>query len=151
MKNKINKFFASISKTKNKEGVNSDDYTKEIIKSIEAKPLGISDKNVIYAASNELGGYYYLKTTIVGNFRIKTFKGASLIIKASDFELTLKSDMDELESDFSNVSGRYITNIDFEVNEDVIPKLNTAKIKGLVLSSKKTKVEFSPYIDKNPT
>lgn len=82
---------------------------------------------------------------------LKHFKGASLTIKASDFELTLKSDMDELESDFSNVSDRYITNIDFEVHEDNIPKLNTAKIKGLVLSAKKTKVEFLPYADKNPT
>ncbi|WP_452597904.1 hypothetical protein [Pontimicrobium sp. MEBiC01747] len=151
MRNKINKFFASIGSAKAKEDIQTEDYTEHIIKSIEAKPLGISNKNVIYAASSELGGYYYLRTTIVGAFRIKTFKGASLTIKASDFELILKSDMDELESDFSNVSDRYITNIDFEVHEDNIPKLNTAKIKGLVLSAKKTKVEFLPYVDKNPT
>lgn len=73
MRNKINKFFASIGSAKAKEDIQTEDYTEHIIKSIEAKPLGISNKNVIYAASSELGGYYYLRTTIVGAFRIKTF------------------------------------------------------------------------------
>ena len=59
--------------------------------------------------------------------------------------------MDELESDFSNVSGRSITSIDFEINEDDINRLQSSKILHLLLVSKKTKVEFSPYEGKNPT
>ena len=151
MREKIDKILAAFGNIRSMERLHVDDYTENIIKSIEAKPFAISNKNVIYASTKELGGYYYFKTTIVGSFHVKTFKGATLTIKTTDSKLVLKSDMSELESDFSNISGQSITNIDFEIEEDAIKILNTSKILQLILSSKKTKVEFLPFEDKNPT
>jgi hypothetical protein len=151
MRDKIDKILAAFGNIRAMERLHVDDYTENIIKSIDTKPFGISNKNVIYATSNELGGYYYLKTTIVGSFHIKTFKGATLTLKTTDSELVLKSDMSELESDFSNVSGQSITNIDFEIEENAIKSLNASKIEHILLLSKKSKVEFLPFEDKNPT
>ena len=55
-------------------------------------------------AVKELGGFYYLKTIVVGAFKIKTIKGATLMIVGNKFELKLKTDMDEFESEYSNIS-----------------------------------------------
>ena len=85
---KIDKLLAAFGNIRAMERLHVDDYTEDIIKSIEATPFAISNNNVIYAATKELGGYYYFKTTVVGSFHIKTFKGATLKIKTANFELT---------------------------------------------------------------
>ena len=151
MRDKIDKILAAFGNIRAMERLHVDDYTENIIKSIEAKPFGVSNNNVIYASTKELGGYYYLKTTIVGSLHVKTFKGATLTLKTTDSKFVLKSDMSELESDFSNISGQSITNIDFEIEEEAIKILNVSKIEYIKLASKKAKVEFLPFEDKNPT
>ncbi len=80
---------------------------------------------------------------MIGSFRIKTIKGAQLVVIGTDFKLELKSDMLEIESDFSNVSNRCITHIDFEIDAKDLSKIEPSKIKTLELSSKKDKVIFS--------
>lgn len=130
----------------NQKGSNSDmdpTYTEDIIKEIENEPFAIADSNVMYAGLGEIAGYHLLQTVIVGTFRIKTFKGAKLKIIGDDFELNLKSDMVELESDFSNVSNRSITKIDFEINEVDLPKITKSNIQSLELSAKKEHIPFS--------
>ena len=68
-----------------------DTYTEDIINSIEKQPFAISNYNVCYAATNELAGYYFLQTIIVGKFKVKTFKGAQLTINGHDFEFVITS------------------------------------------------------------
>ena len=126
------------------ERTHDDTYTEDIINSIEEEPFALSKHNVMYAGIKELAGYYYFKTIIVGSFKIKTFKGATLKILLEDKELLLKSDMTELESDFSNVSNRYITSIDFEIDEEDIKTINTSTIKGLQTIAKKQTIDFKP-------
>lgn len=143
MKFSITKLKAVFGNPRAMEKLHVDTYTEDIINDIENEPFAISDQNVLYAGTNELGGYYYLQTVIVGAFKIKTNKGAKLIIKGSEAEIELESDMVELESDFSNVSNRHITKIDFILNENDLPKLDKSLISSLVLTSKKDKVVFS--------
>ncbi len=119
------------------------DTTEAILNDIEDTPFAISTQNVMYAAAKELGGYYYFKTIVVGTFKIKTIKGAELNIVGDDFKLALTTDMDEFESESSNVSNRYITQIDFQIEQEDVSKINSDKIKSLVLVAKKHMIDFN--------
>lgn len=58
------------------------DYIETVLKhSEDAPPLGVSDQNVIYAGYNELGGYYYLQTYVIGRLNTKTKTGATLLVE----------------------------------------------------------------------
>ncbi|MEZ4802554.1 MAG: hypothetical protein R2797_07245 [Gelidibacter sp.] len=143
MKFSITRLRAAFGDMRAMEKLHVDTHTESIINDIENEPFAISETNVMYAGLGELAGYHLLQTVIVGTFHIKTFKGAMLKIKGNDFELNLNSDMVELESDFSNVSNRSITKIDFEINEEDIPKIEKSQIQSLELSAKKERVSFS--------
>jgi hypothetical protein len=143
MKFSITKLKAAFGTPKAIEKLDVETYTEDIINDIENDPFAISEQNVLYAGTNELGGYYYLQTVIVGAFKIKTIKGAQLTIMGNQSEIQLESDMEELESDVSNVSNRFITKIDFILNENDLPKLDKSLISSLTLTSKKDKVVFS--------
>ena len=118
MKFSITKLRAAFGDIRAMEKLHVDTRTEDIINAIENKPFAISDKSVMYAGLDELAGYHYFKTVVVGAFHIKTIKGAQLTINGNDFKLVLNSDMVELESDFSNVSNRSITYIDFEIDAE---------------------------------
>ena len=61
---------------------------------------------------------------------------------ADDFNLELKTDMDEFESDHSNVSNKYITRIDFQIEEGDVSKLKQSNIKSIQLVTNKKTLEF---------
>lgn len=145
MKFSFNKVLASMGSSKALEKTIDESYTKSIIEDIEQTPFGISNSNVLYAGLNELTGYYYFQTITVGSFKTKTFKGAKLKIIGDSFELELKSDMDELKSDFGKTLDRNITNIDFEIDEKDISKIKKSTIKSIILTSNKKREEFSIY------
>lgn len=141
----IDKILAAFGNPRALERTHKDNYTEDIINSIEEKPFAVSKQNVMYAGLKELAGYYYFKTIIVGSFKVKTFKGAALKIELEDEVLDLKSDMLELESDFSNVSNRYISSIDFEIEKDEVTRLSKSNVKSLQLLSKKQDVRFTLF------
>ncbi len=138
----IDRIRAAFGHMKSMERLHVDTYTEEKINEITGVPLGFSDRNLLYARTNELVGYHYLETVIIGDFHIKTVKGATLTLVGDDFEVTLPSEMDEVESDYSNVSNRSMTKVDFEIDEADLDKLKVSRLKGLVLTAKKRKVEF---------
>lgn len=140
------KFMAfSLSKLIGKNKNKSTDSVEAIIEQVENTPFGISENNVLYAGLNELGGYYFFQTVVVGDLRIKTTNGATLHLKADNFELVLKSDMVELESEPSSVANRNITKIDFQVEESDIETLQKTKVTSIQLKAKKQEVLFTKY------
>lgn len=143
MKFSITRLRAAFGDIRAMEKLHVDTHTEGIINDIENDPFAISDSNVMYADLGELAGYHLLQTVIIGTFHIKTVHGAKLKAIGSDFELVLNSDMVEIESDFSNVSNRSITRIDFEVEEGDLPKITKSKIQSLELIAKKQHVVFS--------
>lgn len=145
MKLSFNKLTAAFGKSKTIESVDTENMTEDIINSVEGNPFAVSEQNVMYGAIKELGGYYYLKTIIVGSFKIKTMKGGTLSIASNDFKLELKTDMDEFESDHSNISNRFVTRIDFQVEEEHVSKIVASKIETLVLKVKKNVIEFKAF------
>lgn len=142
MKFSIDKILAGFGNIRAMERTHVDNVTEDIIKSIKDKAYALSEQNVMYASDKELGGYFYFKTIIVGSFKIKTIKGAKLNVIADDFNLELKTDMDEFESDFSNVYNRFITRIDFQIEEEDISKLKQSNIKNIQLVTKKRTLDF---------
>jgi hypothetical protein len=143
MKFSLSKLKSAIGNKNSKDKNNLDNFIEEIIKTIEQKPFASSDQNVCYLAANELAGYYFLQTIIVGKFKIKTFNGAQLAVKGKDFQLKLESDMMELVSDLYAVPNSYLTRIDFIMNKKDLPKIDKSRIHSLLLTSKKQSVEFS--------
>jgi len=143
MKFKLDKLLAAFGNMRAMERTHVDNYTEDIINSIDQDAFAVSEQNVLYANTKELGGYYYLITIVVGTFKIKTMKGATLNISGKDFKLELKSDMEEFESDHSNVSNRYITRIDFIIEEEDVSKMNKSLINSLTFKVKKQSVVFN--------
>jgi len=143
MKFSFNKILAAFGNKKTMERTHVDNYTEDIINSVKDKPYAISKENVMYAAVKELGGFYYFKTIIVGSFKIKTMKGATLLVSHNDFEYELKTDMDEFESDYSNISNRFITRIDFQIEEKEAIILEEKNIDSLTLKAKKHVIFFN--------
>jgi hypothetical protein len=143
MKFSFNKVLAAFGNMRAMERTHVDNYTEDIINSIKDKPYAISKENVMYAAVKELGGFYYFKTIIVGSFKIKTMKGATLLVSHNDFEYELKTDMDEFESDYSNISNRFITRIDFQIEEKEATILEEKNIDSLTLKAKRHVIFFN--------
>ena len=139
---KLNKIFGK-SDNAATTASNNDNNIKDIIKSVDGDAFAISEDNVLFAKTSELGGYYYVIAIIVGAFKIKTMKGATLDIQGNGLDLLLNSDMDEFESENSNVSKRYVTRIDFQIEKEDLSKFDKTRIKTLKLSTKKKAFVFT--------
>lgn len=117
-------------------------FVESIINEFDGTPFVISDSNVLYAGLSELAGYHYFKTITIGTFQIKTFNGAQLIINGKDFKIKLPSDMLELTSESTKTPNRNITQIDFEIREEDIPKISRATVESIELIAKKNHIKF---------
>jgi len=123
----------------------TNDTMEAIISDVENKPFGVSDTNVLFAGLNELGGYFFFQTVIVGQLYVKSKTGAELLFKGKNFELKLKADMPEFESDHSPIKGRHITKIDFQIEESDIEDLENAKLHSITIHLKKQNILFTKY------
>lgn len=120
----------------------SNDSIEAIIKDVENQPYGVAENNVLFAGLNELGGYFFFQTVIVGQLYIKCKTGATLTFYGDNFELQLESDMPEFESEGSSVKGRSVTKIDFQVEEIDVKKLENATLNSLQIKVKKHNLLF---------
>jgi len=136
----------SFSKLFNKSSeATSNDSIEAIIESIELEPYGVSEHNVLFSGLNELGGYFFFQTVVVGALNVKCKNGAQLIFKGQDFELTLNSDSLEFETNPTEIKGRFVTNIDFQIEEADIKQLEKAKLNEIRLKVKKQDLLFTKY------
>ena len=123
----------------------SNDTIEAIIKDVEHKPYGVSERNVLFAGLNELGGYFFFQTVVVGTLKVKCKNGAKLSFKGKDFELMLNSDSLEFESNPTGDKGRYATNIDFQIEKSDIKQLEKAKLNEILLKVKNKEILFSKH------
>ncbi|WP_339624501.1 hypothetical protein [uncultured Winogradskyella sp.] len=123
----------------------TNDNVEAIIRDVENKPFGVADTNVLFAGLNELGGYFFFQTVIVGQLKVKVKNGATLLFKGENFELELKSDMPEFESEGSPIKERQVTKIDFQIEESDIEKLEKAALKSIEINLKKQSILFTKY------
>ena len=130
---------------KKESDILTNDTIEAIIKEVEHQPYGVSERNVLFSGLNELGGYLFFQTVVIGALNVKCKNGAQLIFKGKDFELTLNSDSLEFESSHTEVKGRFATNIDFQIEEADIKKLEKAKLTEILLKVKKQEILFKKY------
>ncbi|WP_299367806.1 hypothetical protein [Winogradskyella sp.] len=121
------------------------DTIEAIIASVEHQPYGVSEHNVLFSGLNELGGYLFFQTVIVGTLKVKCKQGAQLTFRGKDFELVLNSDSLEFESSYTETKGRYATSIDFQIEEADIKTLEKTKLNEILLKVKKQEILFAKY------
>jgi len=148
MKFSLDKLKGAFGNKRKANPAKTDDNVDVIISDFDDVPFAISDDNVMYAGFGELGGYHFIQTIVVGTLKIKTLKGAKLKINMTDFELNLDSDSTELESDYSSVSGRSITRVDFQIEEEDVLKIEKTRPSSIILTCEKNNLEFEIYSPK---
>ena len=104
-----------------------------------------NDTNEVYLDLEELGGYPYIKTVIIGDFSTKIKRaGCTLTFLFKKDQLTLDSDNTDIESNQIKKAGIYYTEIDFELNEEEAEKIKKNPITEIQYSFKNKVISFSP-------
>jgi len=136
---KVDKVLAALGNIKAMERLHVDTVTETKIENIPGEKIAESDEASIHAGISDLNDYLFLETIVVSKHNIKTFKGATLSFKGGD-EFKLTSDTQEIVSDFSNVSKRYMTTISFDITENEIELLRAGNYDTIHFECKKVKL-----------
>lgn len=117
-----------------------DVFTEERITDVIGDKIASHEKGGIWIKVQELAEFHFLNVTIVGTQNLKTLKGITFHFITNNKTYELKSDTKEIESDFSNVSNRWITQFSFDITEidfdTMLTEGNTIEVK----SNKQTEV-----------
>ena len=139
---KIDTVLASLGNVKSLQRTHVDTFTEEKITNVSGEKYGQSDFGILYMEYQELGGYFFLNTTVISGSDFKTKKGATLEFKSNDNSLILNSDDYMIESDFSNVSNSWITKINYPISENEIQLVGKKLFDFVDFKVKKYKIEF---------
>ncbi|MCF6307971.1 MAG: hypothetical protein L3J09_08450 [Flavobacteriaceae bacterium] len=120
---KLNKLLASMGSSKAMERLPVDTDIDKKTLNIGGDKIAESKEGQLWVGIQELTGYYFLETTIVSILNIKTFDGATLLFKGGKENFELKSDTQEIKSEFSNISNRFIAQASFDITKDEINKM----------------------------
>lgn len=102
-----------------------DTFTENRILNVPGEQIASIENGGIWIDFQELSDYHFMNIIVIGKKKFKTFDGCELVFTSNNSELKLISDSKEIVSDFSNVSNRWITQIDFDItniNIDMIIK-----------------------------
>ena len=123
---KIDKVLGAFGNIRALERTHVDTYTENLIENIKGEKIAESVNGQLWADFQELAGFDFLEATILSRVNIKTFKGGKLIFDG-ETPLILDSDITEIESDYSNVSNRWMTKVSFVVTKK---NINQIQLKG---------------------
>lgn len=139
---KIDHILAAFGNMKAMQRTHVDTYTENRISEIEGTQIAGNNSLGVWIEFNELAGYQFLELTMLSRTPIKTFKGIELSFLGGELEMFMDSDTKEIESDFSNVSNRWITHISFEVNDEDIDFIKKKEYEVVRITHKKTIIDF---------
>lgn len=114
---KIDKVLGAFGNIRALERTHVDTFTENLIQNIPGNKIAESSQGQLWGDFKELAGYTFLEATILSRANIKTMKGATLIFENGVDTLILVSDITEIESDYSNVSIRWMTKVSFIVTQ----------------------------------
>ncbi len=92
-----------------------DTFTENKMNTVKGEKIATSDNGGIWIEFQELASYTFMNIIVIGNKKIKTIDGCQLNFILKNDNFLLDSDTKEIESDFSNVSNRYITAVSFDI------------------------------------
>lgn len=120
-----------------------DTYTENRINTVKGTPIATSQNGGIWIEYQELAGYTFLNAVVVGQNNLKTLSGCELVFSGNGFERKLISDTKEIESESSNVSDRWITQIAFDITELNVDFIENKTAETVQLNCKKTNEIFN--------
>ena len=129
--NTIDKVLASFGNIRAMERTHLDTFTEDLISNIKGTKIAASKFGQLFVTYQNLNGYDFLNATVLSGSDIKTYKGCELVFEFKNNKIVIPSDSKEIESDFSNVSNRYLTKISFVLegtDNDMISKCNFEKV-----------------------
>ena len=89
-------------------------------------------KNTVYLDFEELGGFPFIKTIIIGNFLTKIKRvGCTLTFRFEKDDLTLNSDNTDIESTKIKNTPYSYTEIDFELNDNEAARIQKEKVREI--------------------
>jgi hypothetical protein len=139
---KVDQVLAAMGNIRAMERLHVDTVAEDKILNIQGNKIAESDEGIIYGGIDDLNGYLFLETVILTRINIKTFKGATLKFTGlKNFEL--KSDTQEIASEFSNVSNRFITNISFDITKPEIELIRDKQYEKVEFRFKKKSLTLS--------
>lgn len=134
---KIDLLLADLGNVKALQRTHVDTVTESKIENVKGEKIATSVNGGIWAAIHELSDYTFLDLIVIGTMKIKTFKGCEILFEGNKNELKLISDTKEIESGFSNVSNRYITEISFDVTHSDIDFILNREAETVTLKHQK--------------
>ena len=99
--------------------------------------------NDVYLDIEELGGFPFVKTVIIGDFSTKIKRvGCTLSFIFKNESIILNSDNTDLESNKIKDTSIYYTEIDFELSDEKAEKIKTEKVLEIQYTFKKKTYNF---------
>ena len=139
---KIDKVLGAFGNIRALERNHVDTYTENLINNISGEKIAESKDGQLYIEFQELAGFEFLESTILSRENIKTFKGAKLSFIGDNNEMILDSDITEIESDYSNVSNRWMTKVSYVVTKDDINFITEKKADFILFEYKKKSIKL---------
>jgi len=139
----IDNILASFGNIRAMRRTHVDSYTENEMNNIVGEIIAESESGQLFISYQELAGFNFLETTILSRINIKTLKGGKLIFSGGEKEFILPSDTTEIESDFSNVSNRWMTKISYNISEQDIELIKNKEFSKIKFEFKKKLIIFN--------
>ena len=139
---KIDQVLAALGNPKAMQRTHVDTFTENKINNIKSEKVGESREGQLFISFQELNGYHFMNAVLLSHKNIKTLRGATLIFYSDVQTLEIQSDTQEIESDFSNVSNRWMTQIVFNVDKNEINRINQKTYTKIYFKFKKKELIF---------
>lgn len=106
---------------------------------------GENSSNTVYLDIEELGGFPFIKTIIIGDFSTKIKRtGCTLTFVFENDSLVLSSDNTDVESNQIKNTLAYYSEIDFELTEEEAAKIRNEKVLEIQYTFKDKILAFDP-------
>ena len=139
---KIDKVLGAFGNIRALERTHVDTFTENLITNIKGDKIAESVDGQLWVEFQELAGFNFLESTILSRENIKTYKGATLTFYSEEEDLVLNSDITEIESDYSNVSNRWMTKVSYVVSKEEIQFIKAKKANKVMFEYKRRSISF---------
>ncbi|TCI85234.1 hypothetical protein [Tenacibaculum sp. M341] len=112
---KKDEILAALGNMKAMKRIHVDTYTEERIKNVSGVKIAESKQGQIWVEFQELNGYLFMNATILSRVDLTVTQKAKIILLTDEYEIEIDADQTRIESDFSNVSNTWITEVSFTI------------------------------------
>ena len=143
---KIDKVLAALGNVKAMERLHVDTFTEEKMEDVGGDKIAESKEGQLYVGLSDINGYVFLETVVFSGIKIKTFNGATLTFLGNNNDFELKSDTQEIVSEYSNVSNRFMSQVSFDITKEEIEKLTKGDFQQISFRFKKKSITMDKVV-----